>query len=169
MHVSINIGEDVVTSMNIDFSSMNIIVNFGIYLSVHLSLDGQINVYKGGTLVCTLFYENGEIKERRVENGYTSLAMRAAVTARPMLKALRELRVGIERMERIAEQVAIEESEYRCPCCGAPDTIRYDFEVYKDDVKVKEDFVHVTLMGGEEEAWDEARKRYPGCGFIFQN
>jgi hypothetical protein len=113
MYITLSAGEEVVTTgLSVDFKDMYIIVDFGIYLSVHLSLEGWITVYKGGKEVATLFYENGEIKERRVEHSeYKSLAMRATVTARPMLKALRELRVGVERMERIAEQLAMEESE----------------------------------------------------------
>jgi hypothetical protein len=89
----------------VDFSELRVIVDFGT-LKVTLDLEGSVNVVKDGRVVCFVWLdENGEVKERRGDgDGYESLAMKAAVTARPMVRALRELRVGVERLERLAER-----------------------------------------------------------------
>jgi hypothetical protein len=96
----------------VDFSELRVIVDMG-ELKVTLDLDGSVMVVKGGRVV---YYgcmnENGEVKEQRNtglhgKGEYESLSMRAAVTARPMVKALRELRVGVERLERLAEKEAM--------------------------------------------------------------
>jgi hypothetical protein len=99
-----------VTLMNeyVNFGELRVIVDFGT-LKVTLDLEGSVNVVKDGLVVCFVWLdENGEVKERRGDgDGYESLAMKAAVTARPMVRALRELRVGVERLERIAEKEAM--------------------------------------------------------------
>jgi hypothetical protein len=96
----------------VDFSELRVIVDFGT-LKVTLDLEGFVNVVKDGRVVCFVWLdENGEVKERRntgLHGEYESLAMQAAVTARPMVRALRELRVGVERLERIAEKEAMKE------------------------------------------------------------
>jgi hypothetical protein len=93
----------------VDFSELRVIVDFGT-LKVTLDLEGSVNVVKDGRVVCFVWLdENGEVKERRGDESLASLAMKAAVTARPMVRALRELRVGVERLERIAEKEAMKE------------------------------------------------------------
>jgi hypothetical protein len=85
----------------VDFSELRVIVDFGT-LKVTLDLEGSVNVVKDGRVVYFGWMnEKGEVKERRNtglhgEGEYESLSMRAAVTARPMIKALRELRVGVD-------------------------------------------------------------------------
>jgi hypothetical protein len=110
MKVSVEAGKETnmtLMSEMVDFSELAVIVDFG-EMKVSMSLYGAVTVYKSGHPVCHLWMdEEGNFKERLdagTKNEYQSLAMKAAITARPMVKALDDLRKGVYRMRRLAKE-----------------------------------------------------------------